>query len=69
MNLVATRWWSMFFMPSCLLVLGIGVGAAWTLKHETNLWRAIERGVREGAAFAAGRAKYTSDESRMAAKH
>jgi hypothetical protein len=31
MNLVATRWWSMLFMPSCLLMLGIAVGAAWCL--------------------------------------
>jgi hypothetical protein len=32
MNLVATRWWSMFFMPSCLLMLGMAVGAAWCLR-------------------------------------
>ena len=31
MNLVPTRWWSMLFMPSCLLMLGIAVGAAWCL--------------------------------------
>jgi uncharacterized SAM-binding protein YcdF (DUF218 family) len=46
MNLVATRWWSMLFIPSCLLMLGIAVGAA----------------------FAAGRAQYTSDESQLIAE-
>ena len=31
MNLIPARWWSMLFMPSCLLMLGITVGAAWCL--------------------------------------
>jgi uncharacterized SAM-binding protein YcdF (DUF218 family) len=26
MNLVATRWWSMLFMPSCVLIAGIALG-------------------------------------------
>jgi hypothetical protein len=38
----------MFFMPSCLLMLGIAAGAAWTLNHETTLRRAIERGIQGG---------------------
>jgi hypothetical protein len=31
MNLVATRWWSMHFLPSCVLMAGIAVGLAWCL--------------------------------------
>ena len=27
MNLVATRWWSVSFLPSCLLMLGVDLGA------------------------------------------
>jgi uncharacterized SAM-binding protein YcdF (DUF218 family) len=47
MNLVATRWWSMLFMPSCLLMLGIAVGAAWCLwawrrgKTPRQAWPAV----------------------------
>ncbi len=47
MNLVATRWWSMFFMPSCLLMLGMAVGAAWCLwawrrgKTPRQAWLAV----------------------------
>jgi uncharacterized SAM-binding protein YcdF (DUF218 family) len=31
MNLVATRWWSMLFMPSSLLLAGLAIGLAWCL--------------------------------------
>ena len=31
MNLVATRWWSMLFMPSCVLLATIAIGLAWCL--------------------------------------
>ena len=47
MNLVATRWWSMLFMPSCLLMLGIAVGAAWCVwawrrgKTPRQAWPAV----------------------------
>jgi uncharacterized SAM-binding protein YcdF (DUF218 family) len=35
MNLVATRWWSTLFRPSCLLVAGLALGPAWCLRY----WR------------------------------
>ncbi|MFM1882524.1 MAG: hypothetical protein RJA05_933 [Planctomycetota bacterium] len=47
MNLVATRWWSMLFMASSLLMLGIAEGAAWCLwawrrgKMPTQAWPAV----------------------------
>jgi hypothetical protein len=31
MTLVPTRWWASFFMPSCLLLMGLAVGIAWCL--------------------------------------
>ena len=43
MNLVATRWWSMFFMPSCVLMVGIALGVFLMLRA----WR---RGKRPGEA-------------------
>ena len=43
MNLVATRWWSMFFMPSCVLMMGIALGVFLMLRA----WR---RGKRPGEA-------------------
>ena len=47
MNLVATRWWSMLFMPSCVLMAGIAVGLAWCLwswrrgKSPRQAWPAV----------------------------
>jgi uncharacterized SAM-binding protein YcdF (DUF218 family) len=29
MTLVPTRWWASFFMPSCLLLMGLAVGIVW----------------------------------------
>jgi uncharacterized SAM-binding protein YcdF (DUF218 family) len=43
MNLVATRWWSMLFMPSCVLMMGIALGVFLMLRA----WR---RGKRPGEA-------------------
>ena len=43
MNLVATRWWSMLFMPSCVLMVGIVLGVFLMLRA----WR---RGKRPGEA-------------------
>jgi uncharacterized SAM-binding protein YcdF (DUF218 family) len=43
MNLVATRWWSMLFMPSCVLMVGIALGVFLMLRA----WR---RGKRPGEA-------------------
>ena len=43
MNLVATRWWSMFFMPSCVLMAAIALGVFLML-------RAWQRGKRPGQA-------------------
>jgi uncharacterized SAM-binding protein YcdF (DUF218 family) len=43
MNLVATRWWSMFFMPSCVLIIGIALGVFLMLRA----WR---QGKRPGEA-------------------
>ena len=45
MNLVATRWWSMLFMPSCVLMIGIALGVSLMLRA----WR---RGKRMGHAGA-----------------
>ena len=47
MNLVATRWWSMLFMPSCVLMAGIAVGLALCLwswrrgKAPRQAWPAV----------------------------
>jgi uncharacterized SAM-binding protein YcdF (DUF218 family) len=55
MNLVATRWWSMLFMPSCVLMLGIAVGLAWCLwswrrgKSPRQAWPAVA--LAAGSAF------------------
>ena len=55
MNLVATRWWSMLFMPSCLLLAGIAVGFAWCLwawrrgKSPRQAWPAVV--LAAGSAF------------------
>ena len=43
MNLVATRWWSMLFMPSCVLMIGIALGVFLMLRA----WR---KGKRPGEA-------------------
>jgi succinyl-CoA synthetase alpha subunit len=45
MNLVATRWWSMLFMPSCVLMIGIALGVFLMLRA----WR---KGKRMGHAGA-----------------
>ena len=48
MNLVATRWWSMFFMPSSVLIVALALGVFLMLRA----WR---RGKRPGEArFACG---------------
>jgi uncharacterized SAM-binding protein YcdF (DUF218 family) len=48
MNLVATRWWSMFFMPSSVLIVALALGVFLMLRA----WR---RGKRPGQArFACG---------------
>jgi hypothetical protein len=31
MTLVPTRWWAGFFMPSCLLLIGLAIGIIWCL--------------------------------------
>jgi uncharacterized SAM-binding protein YcdF (DUF218 family) len=31
MTLVPTRWWASFFMPSCLLLMGLAIGILWCL--------------------------------------
>jgi uncharacterized SAM-binding protein YcdF (DUF218 family) len=55
MNLVATRWWSMLFMPSCVLMAGIAVGLAWCLwswrrgKTPRQAWPAVA--LAAGSAF------------------
>ena len=55
MNLVATRWWSMLFMPSCVLMAGIAVGLAWCLwswrrgKSPRQAWPAVA--LAAGSAF------------------
>jgi uncharacterized SAM-binding protein YcdF (DUF218 family) len=55
MNLVATRWWSMLFMPSCVLMAGIAVGLAWCLwswrrgKAPRQAWPAVA--LAAGSAF------------------
>jgi len=55
MNLVATRWWSMLFMPSCVLLAGIAVGLAWCLwswrrgKSPRQAWSAVT--LAAGSAF------------------
>ena len=40
MNLVATRWWSMLFMPSCVLMAGVALGVFLMLRA----WQAAGRG-------------------------
>ncbi len=52
MNLVATRWWSMLFMPSCVLMVGIAIGLAWCLWN----WKRSRtiRQSRAAVALAAG---------------
>jgi uncharacterized SAM-binding protein YcdF (DUF218 family) len=48
---------------------GGGTGVEGTpTEGEWNRGRAVERGVPEGAALAAGRARYTSDESQLVAE-
>jgi uncharacterized SAM-binding protein YcdF (DUF218 family) len=32
MTLVPTRWWASFFMPSCLLLMGLAIGIIWCLR-------------------------------------
>ncbi|MBM4053054.1 MAG: hypothetical protein FJ270_10025 [Planctomycetes bacterium] len=47
MNLVATRWWWMPFMPACVLMADIAVGLAWCLwswrrgKSPRQAWPAV----------------------------